>query len=285
MISQEIEFFAPKELSEALALLQRHAGSARPLSGGMTLVPMMTLGVAQPEVIVSLNHIAELDYIVETPEVIRIGAMTRHRALETNTLIGRQFPLLADAASHIGDVQVRHRGTIGGSLAHSDPAADYPPIMLAAGARMKLASATGARWVAAREYFKGLMQTDLRPGEILAEIEVPKLAGKFGCGYQRLHRIEGNFPIVNAAAVIEKGFRSARLALGGVGETAILVEVEKHLKNGLSAAALQAISDAAHAAAKDAPADLNGDSDYRRAMARVYAQRAIKLAAAALPSN
>ncbi|HTW87496.1 MAG TPA: FAD binding domain-containing protein, partial [Candidatus Binataceae bacterium] len=223
--------------------------------------------------------------IVEAAEVIRIGAMTHHRALETNTLIRRDFPLLADAASHIGDVQVRHRGTIGGSLAHADPAADYPPIMLAAGARMKLASTTGDRWVAAREYFKGLMQTDVRPGEILAEIEVPKLAGKFGCGYQRLHRIEGNFPIVNAAAVIEKGFHSARLALGGVGETAILVEVEKLLKNGISEAALQGISDAAHAAAKDAPADLNGDSDYRRAMARVYAQRAIKVAAAALPVN
>jgi aerobic carbon-monoxide dehydrogenase medium subunit len=285
VISQEIEFFAPKLLAEALAILARHGGNARPLSGGMTLVPMMTLGVAQPEAIVSLNHIPELDYVVETPEVIRLGAMTRHRALETNTLIRRELPLLSEAASHIGDVQVRHRGTIGGSLAHSDPAADYPPIMLVTGARMKLASATGERWVAAREYFKGLMQTDLRPGEILVEVEVPKLGGRFGCGYQRLHRIEGNFPIVNAAAVIEQGFRSARLALGGVGETAILVEVEKHLKNGLSAAALQAVSDAAHAAAKEAPSDLNGDGGYRQAMARIYAQRAIKQAAAALPAN
>jgi len=285
VISQEIEFFAPKELAEALAILQRHGGNARALSGGMTLVPMMTLGIAQPEAIVSLNHIAALDYVVEAPEVIRIGAMTRHRTLETNPLIARQFPLLAEAASHIGDVQVRHRGTIGGSLAHSDPAADYPPIMLATGARMKIASTAGERWVAARDYFKGLMQTDLQPGELLVEIEVPKLAGKFGSGYQRLHRIEGNFSIVNAAAVIEKGFRSVRLALGGVGETAILVEVEKHLKNGLSDAALQAVSDAAHAAAKDAPADLNGDSGYRQAMARVYAQRAVKLAAASVPAN
>jgi len=285
MISQEYEFFAPRELAEALAILQRSAGRARPLSGGMSLVPMMTLGVAQPEAIVSLNHIAELDFVVEAPAAVRIGAMTRHRTLETNTLIRRELPLLADAASHIGDVQVRHRGTIGGSLSHSDPAADYPPIMLAAGARMKLASAGGERWVAARDYFTGLMQTALRPGELLVEIEVPKLAGKFGSAYQRLHRIEGNFPIVNAAAVIEKGFRSARLALGGVGETAIAVEVEKLLRNGLSDAALQGVSEAAFAAAKDAPSDLNGDTEYRRAMARVYAQRAVKAAAAAMPAN
>jgi carbon-monoxide dehydrogenase medium subunit len=285
MISQEYEFFAPKELADALAILHRLAGKARPLSGGMTLVPMMTLGVAQPEAIVSLNHIAELDFVVETPEVIRIGAMTRHRTLETNTLIRRHLPLLSEAASHIGDVQVRHRGTIGGSLSHSDPAADYPPIMLVVGARMKIANATGERWVAARDYFKGLMETDLRPGDLLVEIEVPKLAGRFGTGYQRLHRIEGNFPIVNAAAVIENGFRSARLALGGIGDRALLVEIEKHLRNGFNDAALNAISDAAYAVAKDAPSDLNGDAEYRRSMARVYAQRAVKLAAAAIPTN
>ncbi len=285
MISQEYEFFTPKQLAEALAILQRLAGKARPLSGGMTLVPMMTLGVAQPEAIVSLNHIAELDFVVETPEVIRIGAMTRHRTLETNTLIRRHLPLLSEAASHIGDVQVRHRGTVGGSLAHSDPAADYPPIMLVAGARMKIASAAAERWVAARDFFKGLMETDLRPGELLIEVEVPKLAGRFGTAYQRLHRIEGNFPIVNAAAAIEQGFRTARFALGGVGDKAILVEIGQPLRNGLTEAALQAVSEAAHAAAKDAPSDLNGDGHYRRAMARVYAQRAVKLAAAAIPAN
>jgi aerobic carbon-monoxide dehydrogenase medium subunit len=279
MISQEFEFHAPKQLSEALNLLQRYGDDAKVLAGGMSLVPLMTLGLLQPKVIVSFNHIRELDYVSEDKTMLRIGAMTRHSTIRSHPLISRYCPLLTEAASYVGDVQVRHRGTIGGSLAHADPAADYPPVMLVAGAQFKLQTAKGERVVKVRDFLKGLMQTDLQPGELLTEIQIPKLADGSGSSYQRLHRVEGNFAIVNAAAVIEKGFKAARLGLGGVGETAVLVDVSKRLSKGLSDEALRGVSDDAYAASHDAYGDLNGDADYRRAMARVYAQRVIKTAA------
>ena len=280
MISQEFEFFAPKQLSEALNLLQRYGDDAKVLAGGMSLVPVMTLGLLQPKVVVSFNHIRELDYVNEDKTMLRIGAMTRHATIRAHPLISKHCPLLAEAASYVGDVQVRHRGTIGGSLAHADPAADYPPVMLVVGAQFKLQSAKGERIVKVRDFLKGLMQTDLQPGELLTEIRIPKLPEGSGTSYQRLHRVEGNFAIVNAAAVIDKGFKAARLGLGGVGETAVLVDVSKRLSKGVNDEALRGVSDDAYAASHDAYGDLNGDADYRKAMARVYAQRVIKAAAA-----
>ncbi|MGD0074839.1 MAG: xanthine dehydrogenase family protein subunit M [Candidatus Binataceae bacterium] len=280
MISQEFEFHAPKQLSEALNLLQRYGDDAKVMAGGMSLVPMMTLGLVQPKVIVSFNHIRELEYVSEEKTMLRIGAMTRHCTIRTDPLIGRYCPLLAEAASYVGDVQVRHRGTIGGSLAHADPAADYPTVMLVIGAQVKLRSAKGERVVKMRDFLKGLMLTDLQQGELLTEIQIPKLADGSGSSYQRLHRVEGNFAIVNAAAVIEKGFKAARLGLGGVGETAVMVDISKRLAKGLTDEALRGVSDDAYAAAHDAYGDLNGDADYRKAMARVYAQRVVKAAAA-----
>ena len=279
MISQEFEFHAPKQLSEALNLLQRYGDDAKVLAGGMSLVPLMTLGLLQPKVIVSFNHIRELDYVNEDKTMLKIGAMTRHATIRSHPLISRYCALLAEAASYVGNVQVRHRGTIGGSLAHADPAADYPPVMLATGAQVKLQSAKGERVVKMRDFLKGLMQTDLQAGELLTEIQIPKLADGCGSSYQRLHRVEGNFAIVNAAAVIEKGFKAARLALGGVGETAVLVDLSKRLSKGASDEALRGVSDDAYAASHDAYGDLNGDADYRKAMARIYAQRVVKAAA------
>ncbi|MGH7907390.1 MAG: FAD binding domain-containing protein [Candidatus Binataceae bacterium] len=285
MISQEIEFFAPATIGEALAILARAGGDARPLAGGMTLVPMMTLGIAQPATIVSLNHIPELAYVRESGGWLHIGAMTRHSQIEANPLIRRHCPILCEAATHIGDHQVRHRGTIGGSLSHSDPAADYPPVMLALGARMKIRGPGGERIVAASDFFKGLLETDVRAGEILAEIQAPKIADRYGYSYLRLHRIEGSFPIVNAAAIIERKFASARLAMGGVGNTAIVLDVSQRLKAGLDDGAVRKVVEDAFTAAKDAPEDLSGNSEYRRAMARVFAERAIRKAAAALNGN
>ena len=280
MISQEFEFHAPRKLSDALGLLQRYGDDAKVLAGGMSLVPIMTLGLIQPKVVISFNHIDGLDYINEDKDGLRIGALTRHFSVLNNKLIQKYCPLLTEAAPHIGDVQVRHRGTIGGSLAHADPAADYPPIMLVMNAQFKLQSAKGERTVKARGFFKGLMQTNLEQGEVLTEIQIPKLADGFGSAYLRLHRVEGSFPIVNAAAVIEKGFKAARLGLGGVGQTAVMVDVSKRLAKGLDDAALKGVSDDAYAASADAPGDLNGNADYRRAMIRVFAQRAVKAAAA-----
>ena len=284
MISKEYSFHAPKKLDEALGLLARHGDDAKVLAGGMSLVPVMTLGLMQPDVVVSLNRLQELDYIKDDGGLVRIGALTRHERVRTDELVRRSFPLLSQAASFIGDVQVRHRGTMGGSLAHADPAADYLPVMLVLGAELRVQSSKGERVLGAKAFFKGLMQTALQPGELLTEIRIPKLKNGAGTSYQRLHRVEGNFAIVSAAAVVEKGFASARLALGGVGPTPVSLDLTRRLAKGLNDEALRGVSDDAFDASSEAYGDLNGDTDYRRAMARVYAQRAIRAAAQAAQS-
>jgi carbon-monoxide dehydrogenase medium subunit len=279
MISKEYAFHAPKKLDDVLTLLAKHRDEAKVLAGGMSLVPMMTLGLVEPDVVISLNHLDDLDYVSDDDDAVRIGALTRHHRVRADPLIARHFPLLSQAAALIGDVQIRHRGTIGGSLAHADPAADYVPVMLALRAEIRLQSAKGERRVKAADFFKGLLETALETDELLTEVRIPKLAVGAGSSYQRLHRVEGNFAIVSAAAVVEKG--SARLALSGVGPKAVLVDVTKQLAKGLDEAALRAVSDGAYAASSEAYGDLNGDVDYRRAMVRVYAERVIRAATAA----
>lgn len=282
MISEEFEFCSPSKLSEALSLLDKYGDDAKVLAGGMSLVPMMTLGLVRPKAVISFNHITDLNFVTESKDMIRIGAMTRHDTIVKHDLIKQHLPLLAKAASGIGDTQVRHRGTIGGSLAHADPAADYPPVTLVAGAQFRVQSSKGDRMVKAADFFTGLMQTAVGAGEVLSEIHVPKLPAGAGSSYLRLHRVEGSFPIVNAAAVIEKGFKSARLAMGGIGHVAAMIDVTKILSKGINDQSLRALSEAAFAATGDAYGDLNGDTEYRRAMARIYAQRAIKEAASQL---
>ena len=280
MITKEYAFHAPRTLEEVFSLVERYGDDAKVLAGGMSLVPMMTLGLVQPEAIISLNHLPNLDYIREDAGSICIGAMTRHHAVVSDPTIRRHCPLLAEAARYIGDVQVQHRGTIGGSLAHADPAADYPPVMLVLGVQFRLQSKKGERIVKAADFFQGLLQTVLEPGELLTEIRIPKPAHEAGTAYLRLHRVEGNFAIVNAAAMIENGFKGARLGLAGIGPKAILLDVSEHVAKGLTEAALRGIAADVSAASSEAFRDLNGGEDYKRAMARVYAQRAVQAAAA-----
>jgi carbon-monoxide dehydrogenase medium subunit len=278
MISKEYEFHRPRQLAEALGLLEKHGDDAKVLAGGMSLVPTMTLGLVQPDIVVSLNHVAGLDYVREEGNIIKIGALTRHEAVRRNDVIRRHCPVLAEAASFIGDVQVRHRGSIGGSIAHADPAADYPPVLLACGASVRLQRAKGERTVPASVFFRDLMQTVLEPGELVTEIQIPKLPAGAGSAYRRLHRVEGNFAIVAAAAVVEKGFASVRVGLAGVGPKAVLIDVTPHFKRGIDDAAIKRLREEALRASEDAYGDLNGDADYRRAMAQVFAERAVRAA-------
>ena len=234
MISAEFRFETPKTVAEALAVLEAHAGECKVLAGGMTLLPMMTLNLLQPSVLVSLNHIPELSGIEESEDVVRLGAMLRHEAVHDSSVVRVRAPLVSLAAGSIGDVQVRNRGTIGGSLAHAEPAADYP-----------CATAT--------------------------------LEARF--------RVEGAFPIVVASSIVEPGYRRARLGLGGVGARPIVLDVTDELRDGLAPAALAKIGDRAHAAADGALDDLNASSTYRREMARVYSQRAVRAAVSNMHTN
>jgi carbon-monoxide dehydrogenase medium subunit len=279
MLSHEFAFHAPTTLDEALGLLETHAESAKALAGGMSMVPAMNLGILRPEVVVSLNHVAGLDAIADEGDTIRIGAMVRHERVAVDPAVRASVPLLAEAARRIGDVQIRHRGTIGGSAAHADPAADYLPVLLLLGAEVVLASSSGRRTVAARDFFVDIMRTSIEPGELLVELLVPKVPARGGSAYVRLHRVEGSFAIVNAAAVVTNG--SARIAIGGSTPTPAIAEPGVDLSGGLTDAASQTIADAAFAACEDAYGDLNGSADYRRAMARVYAVRAVASALAA----
>lgn len=269
MISQEFDFHAPTSLREALDLLARSGDDAKALAGGMSLVPAMNLGIARPAAVVSLNRLAELEYVRDDGDAIRVGALTRHARIARDELVAETFPLLAQAAQVIGDVQVRNRGTIGGSIAHADPAADFLPVTLALQATFHLASSTGVRTVPAREFFRGVMATALAPDELLVEIELPKPPADAGTAYLRLARLEGSFPLANAAAVVDGG--PALVAVGGTTAAPFLLEVE-------DPEALDAVEQAARHRAADAFPDLAATADYRRAMAGILARRAVAAA-------
>jgi len=282
MITQEFEFRAPEKLDEALTLLADGGDDIKLLSGGMSLMPMMALGLVRPRIVLSLNRIDGRGYVQEDRDALRIGAGTRHYEILRDTLVARHCAVLAEAAAFIGDMQVRNRGTIGGSLAHADPAADYSPVLVAAGARVIVRSKRGEREIAADKFFTNLMETALKPDEILTEVLVPKLGAARGA-YTRLHRVEGNFAIVNAAAILSD--KHARIALGGVGSTPVALDVSAELARGLNADTLEAVGRRVRAACTDAPADLNASPDYRREMAAVYAERALAIAAGRTPSQ
>src|SRR6266540_1083090 len=259
MISNEIEFHAPGSLAEALDLLAGDGDDLTVLAGGMSLLPMMNLGIVRPTKVLSLNRVPELTQVTERDGEIVIGAMVRHHRVAGDPLILRHAPLLAAAARVVGDVQVRNRGTIGGSVAHADPAADYLPALAAAGATITLASAWRQRTLTPDEFFIDLMFTSREPEEIVAAVTVPKLADGWRTAYQRLARVEGSFAIVNAAAVV--------------------VDATEELRDGVDEQSLGRVGEAVHEAARDATGDLMSDATYRREMASVFAKRALREAA------
>ncbi len=274
MISQEFQFFRPTELSEALSLLAQDSGDVRVLAGGMTLVPAMNLGIARADVVVSLNHIKSLDAVVVDNGSLRLGALVRHRRVETDERIRAACPLLSEAAGLIADVQVRHRGTVGGSLAHADPAANYIPAMLALGARFRLVSRAGERWLPAVDFIKGTLETDLKPGEILAEVSLPLQTKTQSAAYYRLARTHGSFAIANAAAVVDAEV-TARVVVAGTTSKPIVVEERVGAFGGNTSKLVERIGEAAQAACSEPIEDLFGGPEYRRAMAGVAARRAV----------
>jgi CO/xanthine dehydrogenase FAD-binding subunit len=278
MISREYDFEAPKSLTEALALLDEHGEQATVLAGGMSLVPAMSLGMLETEMVISLNHIPDLDYIRREGNELRIGAITRHATIAQDAHVLEGAPILAEAANAIGDVQVRNRGTLGGSLSHADPAANYLPVALVLGFHFRLEKQGSFRVVEAEDFFQGLMTTAMEPTEILTEVVIPTVPPGAGTSFQRLQRVEGAFGIVAAAAVVEPEFRKARLALGGVGPNPVVLDVSSHVQASLTEAALEKIGRAAYEASSDATGDLSADVEYRREMARVYGQRTVRTA-------
>jgi len=275
VISYEIEFHAPTELGEALTLLGERGDEMTVLGGGMSLVPMMNLGIVKPDVVLSLNHIPELEYVREDDDRVYVGATVRHIRVLRDEVIRKWCPALSEAAAVVGDVQVRNRGTIGGSVAHADPAADYLPVLYAYGAEIKLQSKQAERLVPAEEFFIDVLFTARASSELVTEIQIPKQPEDARAAYRRLARVEGSFAIVNAAAVVPLGFEGARVAIGGVSTHPITIDCTPFLRDQAPEDALRAIDQAAVEASEGATPDLHADPEYRRAMAGVLARRAV----------
>jgi carbon-monoxide dehydrogenase medium subunit len=196
------EYHAPDSLEQALHLMHNAGSDAKLLAGGQSLVPAMNFRVVQPSVLIDLNRVEELSYIHPDGNSVRIGAMTRERTLEKDPLIAQHYPLLAEAMPHVAHPQIRNRGTLGGSLAHADPAAELPVIMLALGARMKIRSDAAERWVEARDFFIGMFMTALQETEILVEIELPTLPARTGWSFLEVAPRAGDYALMGVATLL-----------------------------------------------------------------------------------
>ena len=269
MIPAAFDFVRAGSADEAVSLLTQHGDEAKLLAGGHSLLPLMKLRLATPAVLVDVGRLTELSYVTDGGDHIAIGALTRHRDLETSSVLQKEVPILAHVAGLVGDPQVRHRGTLGGSLAHGDPASDLPAVVLALGGTLVARGPGGERQIAAADFFTGFLETTLAPDELLTEIRVPKVAGA-GWSYQKFHRRAQDWAIVGVAAVRNGSTGVALVNMGSVPVRA--TAVEQALASGASAA------DAAAAAADgtEPPADLNATVEYRQHLARVLVRRALE---------
>ncbi len=276
------DYYAPASAAEALELLGRYGADARLLAGGQSLVPLLNFRLSAPAVIIDLNRATDLAYIKEETGRVRLGAMTRQRAIEFSPLVKSRLPLLAEATRWVGHLPTRTRGTVGGSLAHSDPAAEYPAVATALDAELVVRGPAGERVVPAAEFFLGLMTTALQPGEMLVEVRLPALASNSGWAFEEFSRRHGDFAIVGIAAMVtteRDRCRSARLAACGAGPVAVRLRgAEEILEQGglgdlnINAAAARA------AELVDPSADLHASVEYRRHLVHVLTRRALKRA-------
>ena len=286
MIAQKFSYTAAKSLEEALPLL---ASGAKPLAGGMSLIPMMKLRLATPEHLVDLGRLKELNYIRAVDSALHIGATTTHAEIESSSLLRRQCPLLAETAAAIGDVQVRNMGTIGGSVAHADPAADYPAALQALEAKMVLTGTKGERIISAADFFVDAFTTSLEPSEIIREVIVPAEASGTGTSYQKMPQPASGFAIVGVAArVARSGGKISFVRIGVTGLAncsyrAIAAEKALEGKAGSPAeidAAAALVVEVSNGKDVDANSDLHASAEYRRHLAVVHAARALKEALA-----
>ena len=278
MIPQNFEYSSPTTLKGALALVAD--GSAKVLAGGMSLIPLMKLRLAAPEHLVDMRRVPGLDTIRQSPDGIHIGAMATHYQIESSPVLRAHCPLMAETAAHIGDVQVRNMGTIGGSVAHCDPAADYPAALFALEAQVRLASARGERTLSFADFQVDTFTTALEPGEIVTEIIVPVESSGTGVAYQKLHHPASGFALVGAAVRIARG--NGGIAFARVGITGL---ASKAYRATNVESIMHATGDAGKAAAVaadgvEANSDLSASADYRSHLARVYTARALQQALA-----
>ena len=283
MIAQNFEYVVPSSLGEAVNLLEKHTERAKILAGGHSLIPMMKLRLATPEFLIDISRVPGLSYIKEDSGTIRIGALTTHYTIETSDLIRRRLAALSDAAGLIGDVQVRNKGTIGGSIAHADPAADYPASILAADATIVALGPKGERQIPASKFFVDMLTTALDRNEIVREIQLPVKSGKTGSAYLKMAQKASGFAICGAAALIDLDGSGAmsNVAIGitGVANHAFrAAKTEAALKGKKPSA--DVLKKACEYASDGVVAldDIHASADYRLDLARIFARRALEAA-------
>lgn len=269
MIPAAFEYVRAGSADEAISLIAEHGDEAKFLAGGHSLLPLMKLRLAQPTVLVDIGRVTDLSYIRDAGDHVAIGALTRHMDIENSDLLQAEVPLLAHAAHHVGDPQVRHRGTLGGTIAHADPASDLPATTLALGATYVAQGPNGTREIAAGDFYQGFLTSALAADEMLTEIRVPKMQGA-GWSFQKFNRRAQDWAIVGVAAWRRNG--DSGVALVNMGDTPVLASsVTSALSSGAS------IEDAAEQAAAEASpqADLNASVEYRTHLAKVLVKRAL----------
>src|SRR5687768_2235862 len=226
------KYIAADSLAAALAAKAKHGAEARFLAGGQSLIPAMNFRLASPAVLIDINPLTELDYVREEG-ALRMGALTRTRTLERSALVAERQPLLAEAVPHVAHPQIRNRGTLGGNLAHADPASELPAVMLALGARMRVKSARGERAIDAESFFTGALTTALREDEMLIEIEMPSMPLRTGTCFLEIARRRGDYAMMGVAAVLTQN--EARLAFCNAGGTPVLVKLDRNQFDDFSA--------------------------------------------------
>ena len=279
----DVEYEAPATLSEAVGLLDHHQDEASVLAGGQSLIPLMALRLARPAVLIDINGLDELSGVSVTDGQVAVGAMTREYAAEESETIAELVPLLAAALPLIGHEAIRNRGTIGGSLAHADPAAELPAVALALDAEFVLQGRARGRVVPAAEWFEGYLATSRRPGEMLVEVRFPAAPPGTGVAFLEVARRHGDFAIVGLAASLtltDGAISDARLAFAGIAEVPVRAADAEDLLVGERPSA-ELFEEAARLATDgiDPPADLNGSSEYRKKAAATLVRRGLRAAA------
>ena len=278
------EYAAPQKTDEAVALLSQHGDRAKVLAGGQSLVPLLNFRLARPEVLVDVNRVAELAYVRPLQSGVAIGALTRQHALERAEVIRTKLPIVAEACRLIGHLPIRHRGTLGGSLAHADPASELPAVMVALEAELTAARRGGQRTLPADQFFTGMLTTALAPDELLTEVRVPGLPPRTGGAFIEIARRAGDFALVGIAALVtldDAGrVTRARLALCGAGPTPIRAREAERVLAGERPDA-RTLDEAAEqiAAATDPPSDIHASATFRKKLVRHVGRQAIELAA------
>ena len=277
------EYVAPDSLESALELVARHGSDAKLLAGGQSLIPLLNFRLARPAILIDLNRLDDLDFVRPSAAGgLSIGAMTRQSRLEREPLVGQRAPLLAAAIPFVAHPQIRNRGTIGGTLAHADPAAELPAVAVALGARLRLRSRTGERWVDAESFFVGLLSTALAPDEILVEIEIPAPSPSPGWSFLEFSRRHGDYALTGIAAqvVLDDAHRcsEARLVYLSVGDGPVLPSraCQTLVGEELRDRQIDEVAELIASQEIDPSGDIHASADFKRHLCRVLTRRALE---------